>query len=416
MSSSASSTAGTPEEQLVNDPALTIIDPELSAPENATDEVETEALVEAPTRVYLHPEQLAMIQTPEALPIPVLQRSVLRVSYVPAIMPGKWFNRWHERYGDRVQLAEVPVREARGLDSLHQDLCLIDPAGNPAAGFATESAEEGTALSEASALSEAPAEVTEHAPIERTPIERTPIERKDVPENPFAHMSIVRPDREPASTDGEKYHSIRLYEELPVVILPVDHVLTVLDEVPVEELAEEFLLQPASDIPAYEEVSRPWRESAGRIVPEGLTDKETIELVAAGVGLYIVPMSIARFYHRKDLTYRPVAGLDTYPVHLVWPRAPKGEPRSEELEALLQDFIGIVRGRTATSDRGSETRQARAERIAAEKAKEKAKARAANARREARDKKRANAKKNGNARQHARQSAKAASARRGKKR
>lgn len=394
MSSSVSSTAGTPEEQPVNDSALTAIDPEQSAPENATDQVESEAPTEAPARVYLHPEQLAMIQTPEALPVPVLQRSVLRISYVPAIMPGKWFNRWHERFGDRVQLAEVPVREARGLDSLHQDLCLIDPALNSAEETAPE------------APAEVSAEATEHAPIER----------KDVPENPFAHMSIVRPDREPASTDGEKYHSIRLYEELPVVILPVDHVLTVLDEVPVEELAEEFLLQPASDIPAYEEVSRAWRESAGRIVPEGLTDKETIELVAAGVGLYIVPMSIARFYHRKDLTYRPVAGLDTYPVHLVWPRAPKGEPRSEELEALLQDFIGIVRGRTATSERGSETRQARAERIAAEKAKEKAKARAANARREARDKKRANAKKNGNARQHARQSAKAASARRGKKR
>lgn len=392
MTSTASSTAGTPEEQPINEHALTEPNAELSAPENTTDRVETEAPAEAPTRVYLHPEQLAMIQTPEALPIPVLQRSMLRVSYVPAIMPGKWFNRWHERYGDRVQLAEVPVREARGLDSLHQDLCLIDPA--------LESAAEGENAAEA------PAEATDHAPV--------PV--VEVPENPFAHMSIVRPDREPASTDGEKYHSIRLYEELPVVILPVDHVLTVLDEVPVKELAEEFLLQPASDIPAYEEVSRAWRESAGRIVPEGLTDKETIELVAAGVGLYIVPMSIARFYHRKDLTYRPVAGLDLYPVHLVWPRAPKGEPRSEELEALLQDFIGIVRGRTATSERGSETRQARAERIAAEKAKEKAKARAANARREARDKKRANAKKNGNARQHARQSAKAASARRGKKR
>lgn len=394
MSSTASSTAGTPEEQPLNEHTLTESNAELSVPENTTDEVENEAPVEAPTRVYLHPEQLAMIQTPEALPIPVLQRSMLRISYVPAIMPGKWFNRWHERYGDRVQLAEVPVREARGLDSLHQDLCLIDPVLNSAEETASEAPAEDSA------------EATEHAPIER----------KDVPENPFAHMSIVRPDREPASTDGEKYHSIRLYEELPVVILPVDHVLTVLDEVPVEELAEELLLQPASDIPAYEEVSRAWRESAGRIVPEGLTDKETIELVAAGVGLYIVPMSIARFYHRKDLTYRPVAGLDTYPVHLVWPRAPKGEPRSEELEALLQDFIGIVRGRTATSDRGSETRQARAERVAAEKAKAKAKARAANARREARDKKRANAKKNGNARQHARQSAKAASARRGKKR
>lgn len=393
MTSTASSTAGTPEEQPLNERTLTEPNAELGAPENTTDEVENEAPAEAPTRVYLHPEQLAMIQTPEALPIPVLQRSMLRISYVPAIMPGKWFNRWHERYGDRVQLAEVPVREARGLDSLHQDLCLIDPAAESAA------ERENTAA-------EAPTEAVEHAPV--------PV--VEVPENPFAHMSIVRPDREPASADGEKYHSIRLYEELPVVILPVDHVLTVLDEVPVEELAEEFLLQPASDIPAYEEVSRAWRESAGRIVPEGLTDKENIELVAAGVGLYIVPMSIARFYHRKDLTYRPVAGLDTYPVHLVWPRAPKGEPRSEELEALLQDFIGIVRGRTATSERGSETRQARAERIAAEKAKEKAKARAANARREARDKKRANAKKNGNARQHARQSAKAASARRGKKR
>ncbi|WP_311448960.1 LysR substrate-binding domain-containing protein [uncultured Rothia sp.] len=393
MTSTASSTAGTPEEQPLNERTLTEPNAELGAPENTTDEVENEAPAEAPTRVYLHPEQLAMIQTPEALPIPVLQRSMLRISYVPAIMPGKWFNRWHERYGDRVQLAEVPVREARGLDSLHQDLCLIDPAAESAA------ERENTAA-------EAPTEAVEHAPV--------PV--VEVPENPFAHMSIVRPDREPASADGEKYHSIRLYEELPVVILPVDHVLTVLDEVPVEELAEEFLLQPASDIPAYEEVSRAWRESAGRIVPEGLTDKENIELVAAGVGLYIVPMSIARFYHRKDLTYRPVAGLDLYPVHLVWPRAPKGEPRSEELEALLQDFIGIVRGRTATSERGSETRQARAERIAAEKAKEKAKARAANARREARDKKRANAKKNGNARQHARQSAKAASARRGKKR
>ena len=388
MTSTASSTAGTPEEQPINEHALTEPNAELSAPENATDEVGTEAPAEAPTRVYLHPEQLATIQTPEALPVPVLQRSALRVSYVPGIMPGKWFNRWHERYGDRVPLAEVPVREARGLDSLHQNLQLIDP----------ESAEGSETAS--------PAENAEPAPIERV----------EVPENPFAHMSILRPYREPASTDGEKYHSIRLYEELPVVILPTDHVLTVLDEVPVAELAEEFLLQPASDIPAYEEVSRSWRENSGRIVPEGLNDQETIELVAAGVGLYIVPMSIARFYHRKDLTYRPVPELDTYPVHLVWPRAPKGEPRPEELEALLQDFIGIVRGRTASSDRGTETRQARAERVAAEKAKAKAKARAANARREARDKKRANAKKNGNARQHARQTSKAASARRGKKR
>ena len=101
-----------------------------------------------------------------------------------------------------------------------------------------------------------------------------------------------------------------------------------------------FLLQPASDIPAYEEVSRAWRESASRIVPKVLTDKETIELVAAGVGLYIVPMSIARFYHRKDLTYRPVAGLDLYPVHLGG-RVPQGraaQPRARSATAGLHRY------------------------------------------------------------------------------
>ena len=64
MTSTASSTAGTPEEQPINEHALTEPNAELSAPENTTDRVETEAPAEAPTRVYLHPEQLAMIQTP----------------------------------------------------------------------------------------------------------------------------------------------------------------------------------------------------------------------------------------------------------------------------------------------------------------------------------------------------------------
>ena len=157
MSSTDTSTAGTPEQP----PVATADRVEQAALLDAAD---TEKPSEAPTRVYLHPEQLAMIQTPEALPVPVLQRSALRVSYVPGIMPGKWFNRWHERYGDRVPLAEVPVREARGLDSLHQNLQLIEP----------ELAE--------SLESAGPAENAEPAPIERL----------DVPENPFAHI-VSRP-------------------------------------------------------------------------------------------------------------------------------------------------------------------------------------------------------------------------------
>ena len=74
----------------------------------------------------------------------------------------------------------------------------------------------------------------------------------------------------------------------------------------------------------------------------------------------------------------------------MWPRAPaaptpdtvQGE-KDDEFEVLIQDFIGIVRGRTASSNRGSETAQARRTRIAGERAKATAKSRAANARQEA---------------------------------
>lgn len=80
MSSTDTSTAGTPEQP----PAAPAGHRENHAEQTAPLEAASaEAPSEAPTRVYLHPEQLATIQTPEALPVPVLQRSALRVSYVP---------------------------------------------------------------------------------------------------------------------------------------------------------------------------------------------------------------------------------------------------------------------------------------------------------------------------------------------
>ena len=116
-------------------------------------------------------------------------------------------------------------------------------------------------------------------------------------------------------------------------------------------------------------------------------------------------MSVARLHHRKDLTYRPVPDAEPYPVHLVWLRTPtpdtvQGE-KDDEFEVLIQDFIGIVRGRTASSNRGSETAQARRTRIAGERAKDTAKSRAANARREARHQKTAASRTGGTSRRKA---------------
>ncbi len=76
-------------------------------------------------------------------------------------------------------------------------------------------------------------------------------------------MSIVTRSR--TGKHRQKNVSIRLYEA-PVVILPVDQRSQCLMRCPWEELAEESLLQPASDIPAMRKPPDGWRENAGRIV------------------------------------------------------------------------------------------------------------------------------------------------------
>ncbi|BDH57074.1 hypothetical protein MTP03_20130 [Tsukamurella sp. PLM1] len=62
------------------------------------------------------------------------------------------------------------------------------------------------------------------------------------------------------------------------------------------------------------------------------------------MGVLIVPQSLARLHHRKDLTYRPVTDAPGSAVGLA-------VPAGEQTEAVAE-FIGIVRGRKAGSSRG----------------------------------------------------------------
>jgi hypothetical protein len=57
----------------------------------------------------------------------------------------------------------------------------------------------------------------------------------------------------------------------------------------------------------------------------------------------IVPQSLARLYHRKDLTYRPIADAPACPVALA--------VLEGQQPALVEEFIGIVRGRKPGSSR-----------------------------------------------------------------
>ena len=69
-----------------------------------------------------------------------------------------------------------------------------------------------------------------------------------------------------------------------------------------------------------------------------------VATVAAGTGVVVVPMSVARLHHRKDVTYRPgdrPAADDRRP----------GLARVDDEDERVQTFIGIVRGRSARSSR-----------------------------------------------------------------
>lgn len=139
-------------------------------------------------------------------------------------------------------------------------------------------------------------------------------------------------------TDRTGLHAISLYSETTVVVVPKDHVVTAVEEVTAEDLADELMLHPLDD-------TLDWPHPPGRQVEERPASTATaIELVAAGVGLVVVPQSLARLHHRKDLTYRPLLDAPESQVALSWPE--------DETTELMEQFIGIVRGRTVNSTRG----------------------------------------------------------------
>ncbi|MFS0697525.1 LysR family substrate-binding domain-containing protein [Streptomyces nitrosporeus] len=163
--------------------------------------------------------------------------------------------------------------------------------------------------------------------------------------------------------DRTELSAIPLYTETTVVVIPKDHVAAAAEELSVADLAKEIVLHPLDD-------TLDWERPPGRPAFERpATTPDAVELVAAGVGLLVVPQSLARLYHRKDLTYRPLAGaadgsagepgpedgqgpgVPGSRVALSWPE--------ERTTDLVEEFIGIVRGRTVNSTRGPQKPAAR---------------------------------------------------------
>jgi DNA-binding transcriptional LysR family regulator len=138
--------------------------------------------------------------------------------------------------------------------------------------------------------------------------------------------------------DRTGLHAIPLYVEQTVVVVPKDHLITAAEEITTDDLADELMLHPQDDV-------LDWAHPPGRVIDDRpARTGDAIELVAMGTGLLVVPQSLARLHHRKDLTYRPLTGVPESQVALSWPEGETGE--------LVEHLIGIVRGRTVTSSRG----------------------------------------------------------------
>lgn len=132
-----------------------------------------------------------------------------------------------------------------------------------------------------------------------------------------AHMALVRD-----TGRDDRRHAIELYREAPVVVAPKDSVVAAFDALELADLADENVL--------------PVDLLTGNAV-------EAIELVAANVGVAVLPQSVARALSRKDVVARPVRDAPDTAVSLVWP--------IEGAHPSVDTFIGVVRGRTANSSR-----------------------------------------------------------------
>lgn len=136
----------------------------------------------------------------------------------------------------------------------------------------------------------------------------------------------------------DSLHVISLYDEVPVVVASAESHLMAVDQLTADDLAGEVLITPLDDV--LGPLDLPTTAPSFRPLA---TTADAIATAATGVGIVVVPMSLARLHQRKDADYRPLLAGPTSTVALAWPR----ERTSEDVET----FVGIVRGRTARSSR-----------------------------------------------------------------
>jgi hypothetical protein len=131
-------------------------------------------------------------------------------------------------------------------------------------------------------------------------------------------------------------NAIRLYEELPVVIASSDDPIAELPNVTLADLAGYTVHEtPAMPMP------------------------DAIALIAAGVGVVVVPHSVARLHSRKDVVAKQITDAPETVISIAWladallTAGDDDDSTDDNLGELIDEFVGIVRGRSANSSRSA---------------------------------------------------------------
>ena len=98
-----------------------------------------------------------------------------------------------------------------------------------------------------------------------------------------------------------------------------------------------FLYLPLEQIENWYGYDRILFPHSGQSVPI----EEQLERVALGLGYAILPEGTARFYHRRDIRYRHVAGLDEVQVALAQHKA-RPMPEFDRLARIARRLLGEV--------------------------------------------------------------------------
>ncbi|MGW0693747.1 LysR family transcriptional regulator [Streptomyces sp. NPDC002738] len=109
-----------------------------------------------------------------------------------------------------------------------------------------------------------------------------------------------------------------LFQEPRIVLLPVGHPLADRKSVAITDLASEHLLQDPNVVPEWRDVALELRDKHRPEVPAIHQVEEKLELVAAGAGICVIPLSTANFYTRPDVIALRVDDIGPNEVALAW--------------------------------------------------------------------------------------------------